>query len=424
MKRGKETGSFHPVFSDESKFRLAVKSALLAGLAAGAPSVMAQETPPAGESTELDVLEVTGTRLPQLNVTSTSPVILVGEEEIKFQGTVNIETLINSMPQTFAEFSTGDSNGATGTATVNLRGLGSSRTLVLIDGKRLMPGDPVLSPSAPNLNFIPAPLVEGIEILSGGASAVYGSDAVAGVVNFHMRNDFEGFKLDAQHGQSTEMDADQTEYSLLWGSNFARGSGNVTLYAGYTRLGALTQAERDVSACSITTPGSGATHVCAGSRTLSEGLVYSYIDGYHLIDPAGTRAFIPDDGRTFNFAPFNYFQRPTDRYNLGGFAHREVNENLEVYASAMFMDDRTVAAIAPSGLFFVNVSMRCNNPFLSAQQRQELCTDNGLAATDVADFLFAKRTVELGPREADLRHTDNRIVIGARGAARCRWWKG
>ncbi|MGH8029026.1 MAG: TonB-dependent receptor plug domain-containing protein, partial [Arenimonas sp.] len=422
MKSGNQPGAFRPVHNDDWKFRLAVKGALLAGLAAGAPVAMAQQAPASSdESTELDVLQVTGTRLPQLNVTSTSSVVLIGEDEIKYQGTVNIETLLNSMPQSFAEFSTGDSNGATGTATVSLRGLGSSRTLVLIDGKRLMPGDPILSPSAPNLNFIPAPLVESIQILSGGASAVYGSDAVAGVVNFIMRTDFEGFKLDTQHGESVEMDGDQTQYNLLWGSNFAGGAGNVTLYAGYTRLGALTQNARDFSDCSITTPSAGTTHVCAGSRTLSEGLVYSYIDGYHLISPAAgltpaTGAFIPDDGRTFNFAPFNYFQRPTDRYNLGGFAHREVNEHLDIYASAMFMDDRTVAAIAPSGLFFVNVSMRCNNPFLSAQQRQELCTDNGLVATDLVDFLFAKRTVELGPRQADLRHTDNRIVIGARGA--------
>jgi iron complex outermembrane receptor protein len=417
MKRGKE---FRPVVSDAWKFRLAVKGALLAGMAAGAPAAVAQQAPaqPAAgdESTEFDVLQVTGTRLPQLNVTSTSPVLLVGEEEIKYQGTVNIETLLNSMPQAFAEFSTGDSNGATGTATVNLRGLGSSRTLVLIDGKRLMPGDPILSPSAPNLNFIPAPLVEGIQILTGGASAVYGSDAVAGVVNFIMKKDYEGFRFDTQHGRSAKSDAGQTEYSLLWGSNFAGGSGNVTLYAGYTRLDALTQAERDFSDCSVTTPSAGTTHVCAGSRTIGEGLVYSYDDGYHLIDGGGTRAFIPDDGRTFNFAPFNYFQRPTDRYNLGGFATREVNENLEFYASAMYMDDRTVAAIAPSGLFFVDVTIRCDNPFLSAQQVQELCTDNGYAATDLNSFLFAKRTVELGPREADLRHTDNRIVVGLRGA--------
>lgn len=427
MKGRKDVTPSRPAISDDAKFRLAVRNVLLAGLAAAPSAAFAQTTTDTaqttgtvtgettGEATELDVLEVTGTRLPQLNVTSTSPVLLVGEEEIKFQGTLNIETLINSMPQAFAEFSTGDSNGATGTATVNLRGLGSSRTLVLIDGKRMMPGDPLLSPSAPNLNFIPAPLVQDIQILTGGASAVYGSDAIAGVVNFIMRKDFEGFRLDAQQGRTAHGDSGTREYYGVWGTNFGNGQGNATVYAGYTKMNKLTQDMRDFSACSITTPGSGNTHVCAGSRTIAEGLIYSYDDGYHLIDPAGSRTFIPDDGRTFNFAPYNYFQRPTERYNIGGFANREVNENLGFYASAMFMDDRTVAAVAPSGLFFVDVAMPCNNPFMSAQQRTELCTDNGYALTDTVDVLVAKRTVELGPREADIRHTDYRIVAGMEG---------
>ena len=109
-----------------------------------------------------------------------------------------VEDLINQLPQAFAAQNSTVSNGATGTATVSLRNLGASRTLVLIDGKRMPYGS--TNDSAADLNQIPAAMVERVEILTGGASAVYGSDAVAGVVNFIMKKDFEGVQLDAQYG--------------------------------------------------------------------------------------------------------------------------------------------------------------------------------------------------------------------------------
>ncbi|HZZ34466.1 MAG TPA: TonB-dependent receptor plug domain-containing protein, partial [Caulobacteraceae bacterium] len=143
-------------------------------------------------------LVVTGSRIPSPNLTSTSPIAVVNSTEIKSQGTINVETLINSLPQAYAGQTNAVANGATGTATVNLRGLGSVRTLVLIDGTRLMPAD-AASPVA-DLNNIPAALVDRVEVLTGGASAVYGSDALGGVVNFIMKKDFEGLRIDAQYG--------------------------------------------------------------------------------------------------------------------------------------------------------------------------------------------------------------------------------
>ena len=139
---------------------------------------------------------VTGSRIPQPNLTSASPVTVLTAQEIKLQGTTRTEDLINSLPQSFAAQGSNISNGSTGTATVNLRGLGSSRTLVLINGRRLMPGDP-RSPVA-DLNFIPASLVKRVDVLTGGASSVYGADAVAGVVNFIMDTSFVGLRIDGQ----------------------------------------------------------------------------------------------------------------------------------------------------------------------------------------------------------------------------------
>src|SRR5215210_7490470 len=140
---------------------------------------------------------ITGSRIPQPNLTSASPVTVLSSQDIKLQGTTRTEDLINSLPQSFAAQGSNISNGATGTATVNLRGLGSVRTLVLVNGRRLMPGDP-RSPVA-DINFIPALAVDRIDVLTGGASSVYGADAVSGVVNFIMDTDFEGIRVDAQY---------------------------------------------------------------------------------------------------------------------------------------------------------------------------------------------------------------------------------
>ena len=128
---------------------------------------------------------------------SVSPVTQVNSEEIRLQGTTRTEDLINALPQAFAGQGGNLANGASGTATVDLRGLGPDRTLVLINGRRLVPGDPT-TPN-PDINAVPALLVDRVEVLTGGASSVYGADAVSGVVNFIMDDDFEGVRMDAQY---------------------------------------------------------------------------------------------------------------------------------------------------------------------------------------------------------------------------------
>src|SRR5436190_11658781 len=169
------------------------------GLTATQANAAAAAAPAA--NAEVSEIVVTGTRIPTPNLTSVAPVTSVTAADIKAQGVARIEDLLNSLPQSFAAQGSNVSNGSNGTATVNLRGLGSSRTLVLIDGRRLMAGNPTssIAPVAADLNFIPTALVERVDILTGGASAVYGADAVAGVVNFIMNRNFEGVRLDAQY---------------------------------------------------------------------------------------------------------------------------------------------------------------------------------------------------------------------------------
>ena len=411
--------------SAEGKLRLAVQLAFIAGAGTVAASAYAQDSGDA-KSTKLQGVQVTGSRIKQPNLTSSSSLIVIDDKELKLQGTSNVETLLNSMPQTFAGFSTNDSNGATGTATVNLRGLGPQETLVLIDGKRLMPGDPLQTPPSADLNFIPAALVDRIDILSGGASAVYGSDAVAGVVNFIMKKDFQGFRVDSQASRTDHSDGTAWDTTLIWGNNFSGGKGNVTLFAGYTKMEAVNEGQRGFSSTSLntgysTTPGIYDYHYAGGSGTIAESKMTSLarkaagLSSVYMDDPTGGANIVKYDGRHFNFAPYNYLQRPDKRWSLGGFAHDQLNKHVDIYGSAMFMDNHTVAAVAPTGLFGTTASVPCNNPLLTAADMKLFCTDVGKTSADSTKITFSKRLVELGPRISDLRHDQFRIQTGARG---------
>ncbi len=386
---------------------------------------------------------VTGSRIPQPNLTSASPVTVISAQEIKLQGTTRTEDLINSLPQSFAAQGSNISNGSTGTATVNLRGLGSSRTLVLINGRRLMPGDP-RSPVA-DLNFIPASLVKRVDVLTGGASSVYGADAVAGVVNFIMDTSFVGLRIDGQasvfnhnnritgdvaeaidargfprpKGNSTNGGAQ--DISVAFGTNFDDNRGHIMGYATYRKQEAVLQSSRDYSACSLTansaaqTASLGRNVTCSGSATSANGTFFTNV-GTFQVGPG--RTFIPGITR-FNFAPYNYYQRPDERYTFGVFAEYEIGEYAKPYMEAMFMDDQSISQIAPSGNFFATTTINCDNPLLSAQQLSVICVPAN-TFTDANGVLQAvaytgRRNVEGGGRQDDLQHTAYRIIGGVRG---------
>jgi outer membrane receptor protein involved in Fe transport len=419
------------------------------------PAVSADAAPEGqGQDTEGDII-VTGTRIPQPNLNSASPITVLNNQDIKLQGTARTEDIINSLPQSFAAQGSNISNGATGTATVNLRGLGSVRTLVLVNGRRLMPGDP-RSP-VPDINFIPALAVDRIDVLTGGASSVYGADAVAGVVNFIMDTDFEGIRLDAQYSFFDHVNNDNpggarqanaargfsvptghradggtVDASMVIGAGFDDGRGHVTAYATYRKQQAVLQRDRDYSFCALsnrTTPiADGRLFNCGGSATSANGTFFTNV-GTFQVGP--NRTFIP--GSTpFNFAPYNYFQRPDERYTFGAFANYEISDALKPYLEVMFMDDRSVAQIAPSGNFFNTLNINCDNPLLSAQQRAIVCSpanlvnQDGVPGPDVfidqngnpyfrGVLYAARRNVEGGGRRDDLQHTDYRVVAGMRG---------
>ena len=418
---------------------LAILQALNAGVMLGVAATAH------GQQAPIERIEVTGTRIPPPNLEGASPITTVNAETIKIDGVRSVENLLNNLPQVFADQGGNVSNGATGTATVNLRNFGATRTLVLVDGRRLPGGSPRAGRQsvAPDLNQIPAPLINSIEILTGAGGAVYGSDAVAGVVNFIMNKNFSGVQVEvnqsfynhkqhnpngigdvvagrgatnpAQFQVPGNKDADGKIYdaNLLMGSNFANGKGNATLYFGYKKEDALLESERDFSSCSLATSATG--FACGGSSTSFPGrFITNGGSGVSrtVANAAGnTRAFSAALDQ-YNFAPTNYYQRPSETYSVNASAHYDLASYAQVYATFGFHDNHTVAQIAPSGLFGVTAGVNFDNPLLSADWRR----DFGLVKPgDSSTVAILRRNVEGGGRQDDIRHTSFRTILGVKG---------
>jgi iron complex outermembrane receptor protein len=391
----------------------------------------------AGAQEVMQKVEVTGSRIPTVYVDGPSPVTVLGSKEIKADGVRNVESLLNNLPQVFADQGGNVVNGSTGTATVNLRGLGADRTLVLVNGRRLPMGSP--TNTAADLNQIPAPLIKRVEVLTGGASAIYGSDAVAGVVNFIMNDKFEGVQIEANHsffnhqqqgaggvadivagrsatnpkqfqvpGNKTR-DGESTDASLLMGANFDGGKGNATLFFNYKKDEALLQSERDFSACSLSSNAAGFR--CGGSGTSATGTFITDNGNFTTADSAGTaRPSTAND--QYNFGPLNYYQRPSERYGFNAAGKYEIAEHAKLYTEFSFHDDRTVAQIAPGGIFGEAITAKFDNPLLSTSWKNAL----GLANPgDSAEVVLLRRNVEGGGRASEFRNTSFRSVIGVKG---------
>ncbi len=441
----------------ERKYQVAsaVRRALLMGAltAAGAAPALAQES--------LGEIVVTGSRIKSANLESTTPVTQVTAADVVTQGVTRIEDLVNQLPQAFAAQNVTVSNGATGTATLNLRGLGSTRTMVLIDGRRMPYGGVTSASVAPDINQIPTSMIERVDVLTGGASAVYGSDAVAGVVNFIMKKDFEGVEVTSQYnfywhendysgpGQQklrdtiagleatnpsqyalpsdSVTDGAGKELSLIVGVNSGDGRGNITAYATVFDSDAILQADRDYSACSLN-PNPVGSFTCGGSSTNAGGRFTNFLDAD---DPAAydfttdtPTAFRDYNATTdlYNFGPLNYYQRPERRYSLGAMGHYEFGDHADVYTQLMFNDYSSIAQIAPSGNFFDTSTINCDNPFLPAANLAAIgCGPAEIAAgTDVTMYI-GRRNVEGGGRQQSFANTSMRAVAGVRGSINEAW---
>jgi iron complex outermembrane receptor protein len=430
------------------RLRAAVRLALTGGSLAATFGVANAQTVPAAANSDAGLQEVvvTGSRISVPNQVAISPVTFVSALDIQETGVTRVEDLLNQLPQVFASQGANISNGASGTATVDLRGLGPKRTMILINGTRVGPGDPRAlgnASGAADINMIPVELIDSIEVLTGGASSTYGADAVGGVVNFKLNDHFEGVKIVANAGiynhsnKNTEGVEDaiaashfqeapssvntgaQKSLAFIAGLNSPDGKGNATFYATYRNVAPILQAKYSYSACTLnsgfTTSNSG-KFSCGGSSTSFPGRFATIGPGApasnNTIGPNGT--LVPFTGANlYNFGALNFYQRPDERYTAGAFLHYEFNEHATVYAQTMFMDDKSLAQIAGSGAFFSKFAVNCANPFLSTSELAAWC--GGTTVGETTNLFIGRRNVEGGGRVDDLEHTDWRAVLGVKG---------
>ena len=409
------------------------------------------------EEANLEEVVVTGSRLTKSNVTSSVPLVQIGAEEINSRGVSRVEDVVNILPNVFVAQTTDVANGATGTSTLDLRGLGSQRTLVLIDGKRLPFGSPFSSSA--NVDMVPARMVERVDIITAGASAVYGSDAVAGVVNFITKKDFEGFEFDYQYAANYNandngymgdlLDAEgffnpgatttgeSSLMSVLMGVNSEDGRGNITLFGTYEDQEEMLGKDRDTGACTLF---GSSDPFCGGSSnfrkfngTIGNGqsTVFQELDG----------ELVPFDGRPdmyYNYGAVNHYQRPVERWNLGASGHYELTENVEAYFDTSYMNMKTESQIAESASFNRSFETNCDNPLLVGGNPNNnpdgirlgdmtgtfdddgnfiSCLDWMAAGNESIDvqFINSHRNIEGGPRVSTYENSTWRAIFGMRG---------
>ena len=416
------------------------------------------------EQPALQEVIITGSRIPvPPTVTATSPITVVTGQDIALQGRTDMSDLLNSLPQTTINSNTDFGNTSNplsapgGTTTVDLRGLGPQRTLVLVNGRRLGNGDPNTTNQnpAPDIDQVPVALIERVDVVTGGASAVYGSDAMAGVVNFIMRRNFQGVEVDGQYGFNQHSNHDsfiqnqeaitgttpptgstrngyKRDLSLILGTNTNDGAGNVTGYFVYHHEDGVPGSLYDFADCLYL-----AHTGCSDSANSNEFSVagtqtrFSVVGNQFLPYPQANSVPPP----TFNSSAYEYQQREDDRYQGGVLAHLDVYDYFKPYLEFGFMNDRTTQLIAPSGLFSggnpfspdQSYQVNCTNPLLSAQQLGVLQSQGACLgtpaqlATENASLNIGRRNIEGGGRNAYYEHTNYRVVAGAGGTFADAW---
>ena len=405
-----------------------------------------------------DTIIVTGSRIQRQDLNAPSPVTSVDSQQLVLTNTINTEQFLNTLPQVIPAFDRTSNNPGNGSATVSLRGLGTARTLVLVDGARFVGQGPSF---VVDLNNIPSALVERIDVVTGGASAVYGSDAVAGVVNFVLKDDFEGIQLDVSDELSAAgWDANTFNVALTVGGNFADGRGNAMASISYTNREAVFQGDRAFSANTLVDLGTGATAFgTTGSASPPSGGIFSpAFNNFGLnagtnsnfapavtidqIDPlcgagnvnscTGVRIATPGTVNGFrfsntvndlyNYAPSNYLQLPQERYNISAFGTYEINDHIEAYMRGVFSETIVDSQLAPTP-GFLTLTVNLDNPALVANPTL-LSLISGSTANNgngTATLFISKRYEEVGFRNSLRDTTGFQILTGIRGDLNDQW---
>jgi len=417
--------------------------------------------PVIAQDEEIEQIIVTGSRIARPDFESASPIVTISEARFELTSSATVETTLNSMPQFVGSWGSASNNpSADGQAQVSLRGLSNTATLVLIDGRRLVPSN---GNGVPDLNLIPPALVERVEVLTGGASAVYGSDALAGVVNFRLLDQYEGLEFGGDWAETGYGDSRAYTANVTGGTNFADARGSVMGFVGYSKRDLLTQGERKFSRVALGYYGPGTDgmgpkgeFLPLGSPNIEEGRAdftpsrdafetlfasYGYAAGTVPFqsrfgfntdgtlftkgngEPASVANFrgqkdpltYNDRDYTYNFAPPNALLLPLERTSAfvnGSFA---LDESAELYAQGIYGDYSVERQLAPTPV--ARVYMPPTNPYVSPDLKLLLDSRSNPAGR----VPFAKRTLELGPRISENEYSTYQATLGLRGTVYSDW---
>jgi outer membrane receptor protein involved in Fe transport len=396
---------------------------MLVGMSAMMHNAVAQEA-----ATKIESVQVTGTRITAPGTTSTSPISSISAEDIKQSQPVAVEEFIKSLPAALPSIGPGTNNGTGGGATVDLRGLGANRTLVLINGRRMVPFN--LNGTV-DTNSIPIALLSRVDLLTGGASVAYGADAVAGVINFNLKRNFTGIDISSSYGGTTEYhDGKKKRTDLTMGASLDDGRGNVVLSIGKTTTDAVTQGSRPFGITSLSsTTGKPTGSETAIPATFGIGQatgVVGGINGTTQINPA--TGLLSSTVDLYNTNPLNYYQTGLDRTQATSLANYKINEHANVYAEVFYTTSKVASTLAESGTFQNTYNVPIGNPYIPAGARQQICQQRGISAANcvagnatMVPMTIGRRFVELGPRINAFDNKTLQYTIGAKGDIAFDW---
>jgi outer membrane receptor protein involved in Fe transport len=424
--------------------------------------VAVTDTAANAQDQELEQIIVTGSRIARPDFESASPIVTIFQDRFERTGSATVETTLTSLPQFVGSWgSTSNNPSAGGQAQASLRGLNNTATLVLIDGRRMVPSNGY---GVPDLNLIPPSLVERVEVLTGGASAVYGSDALAGVVNFRLLDTYEGLEFGGDWAGTGYGDAQAYTANLTGGMNFAEGRGSVMGFVGYSKRNLLTHGDRKFSRVSLSYYGPGTDGVGPhgdflpqGSSNIEEGratfnpsqaafdalfarygypagtVPYQTEFGFNTDGTVFTQGNFDDPGSvanfrgeqdpltyndrryTYNFAPPNALQLPLQRTSVFVNGSFEFSESAELYAQGLYGDYSVDQQLAPT--LVPRAYLPPTNPYIAPDLRFLLDSREDPAAR----VEFSKRILELGPRIGENDYSTYQVTLGLRGKVFSDW---
>lgn len=375
-----------------SKLASAIKFGLIASVSTSAYTVsntaFAEEV-----GADVERIAVTGSRIQRQDMETASPVTVIGAAEIRAEGFTSVDELLQAQTSMAgAAVGSSTNNGADGVAQVDLRGMGSQRTLVLLNGRRMVNSGSGADSSV-DLNAIPVAMIARVEILKDGASAVYGSDAIAGVVNIITKKDFEGFQVDVTGGMTDKSDGENGEISALYGFN--TDTGNYTFGAAYSERKGVVQSDRD-----WTDPGS--------SSFIPNGSL-----GGKVKDENGNWV---DREEGYDYTQDSFYQTPNKRYSLFANMTQELGDDIVLTGDVLYTKRKSNQQLAPQPAnIMLDVCEAGDDPMTCLELDQEMI-DAGIKPDDKGQVNYRKRMNDVGPRIYSQDTDTWRISAGLEGS--------